>query len=312
VLKNKLLISACLISLVSSVAVNAVELKTVPASDAKQIIHLNSSPICTWGDLDIIALEIREHLQKQIPTKILLSIESFDKSILTTAETNIEKVFKGEDAELKPVALPVPTVTKDTLVGVFICKDSTGDNACRNKNLDDYKNIFNRHIIEMKDGKVVSAVAPDQIDPTKAAKDSIYYFQPAILGPDGIRIVVDSFSDESLNQFKNKIITDNLTDESSASFIVEAVRLVNSTALQVSDNKLILDLASSDQGKCSAEINSKRMGTTQLPQNKQMYDNSIAEAAHKKRMETDASLKLIEQTDITKSAPVSTVNTQSK
>ncbi len=270
-----LCLALCLFTICSSASAQ-VALKTIPISDEELEIKITSPAQCTWGDLDILTLDVREHLQKQIPTKVYASIESMDGSVFSSAETNIEQFYTGKDKELGAVKFQLPKVTEKKLVGIYICKDSKNGTDCRTKKLQDYKEIFHRHTLQFKDGKPVSELAKSQVDPAKAGEDSIYYYQPAILTADGLQIVNDDFSEQSLKEFSEDLKANGIATSKEISHVEKGILLLKSGPIVFkAGDGLIIELPSSDQSKCSADVNKNRVGSTKVPEGQSLIDEQI-------------------------------------
>lgn len=232
----------------------ALELVRVPLPQGALKINLTSSTQCSWGDLDLIALELREHQQKNIPARLLLSVEALDGSMVAAREIDVSKFITGEATSLPSVLLRLTSAGRGTPVGIFVCKDSQGRGRCLGAKVEDFNEVFSRHTVEMKDGASVSGVAPDRLDPTTAGDDVVYFFQPAILTPEGLMVVGDDFTDASLHEFEQRLKTTYSAAQSAVDTIRHGITKVRSGVVMVPSSGITIDLPSSDQTKCSRAL----------------------------------------------------------
>ena len=236
---------------------HAEQLTHVPITQGRLKILLTSSAQCSWGDLDLISLDLREHRQKNIPTRLLVSVEALDGSMASTVEIDIRGFVEGAEASLPQVVLPLTKVRKGTPVGIFVCKDSVGEGRCRTKKIEDFDGVLARHIVELRDGVSVDGVSPDRVDPTTAGDDVVYFFQPAILTSDGLSVVTEDFTKESLSAFERELEARYGADSSSIAMLRHGVTRVRSGLVMVPSSGITIDLPSSDQSKCIRELAEK-------------------------------------------------------
>ena len=241
----------------------ALDLTRVPLEQNALKIILTSSRQCSWGDLDLIALELREHQQKNIHARFLVSVEALDGSMATAKEFDVSKFVRGEVATLPSVLLPLSSGAKGVPVGIFVCKDSQGRGRCLGAKIEDFNEVFSRHVVEMKDGASVSGVAPDRLEPTVAGDDVVYFFQPAILMPEGLMVVGYDFTDASLKVFERHLKTSYGAAQSSVDTIRNGITKVRSGIVMVPSSGITIDLPASDQSKCIRALseNSVKGGT---------------------------------------------------
>jgi hypothetical protein len=170
--------------------------------------------------------------------------------MVAAKEFDVSKFVSGEVASLPPVLLRLTSGGKGTPVGIFVCKDSQGRGRCLGAKIEDFNNVFSRHIVEMKDGASVSGVAPDRLDPTSAGDDVVYFFQPAILTPEGLLVIGDDYTDASLHEFEQQLKTTYGTAQSAVDTIRHGITRVRSGLVMVPSSGITIDLPSSDQSKC--------------------------------------------------------------
>ena len=125
--------------------------------------------VCFFGDLDLI----RAELSWAGASEIIVSIEPLDDSKVSTGSAavlplesiNMTKGF----AKLK-----VPEVTKPTVMGLYICKDSSKTGSCRNKVVTSPLELLNRYS---------PTSDPSQL---KDFPDRVYYFHRVVVSPDSL------------------------------------------------------------------------------------------------------------------------------
>lgn len=232
----------------------ALELTRVALEQRALKIQFTSSGQCSWGDLDLIALELREHRQKNIATRLLVSVEALDGSVVAAKEFDIAGFVEGQQNFLPAVIIPLASVNKPTPVGIFVCKDSSGMGGCRSKKIQDFNEVFSRHLVPFQGGENTNGFSPDMLDPTTAGEDVLYYFQPAILTPDGLMVVGEDFTEGSLAEFERVLESRYGATPSSLETVRHGVSRVRSGLVMVPKTGITIDLPSSDQSRCVREL----------------------------------------------------------
>ena len=232
----------------------ALELTRVALEQQALKIQFTSSGQCSWGDLDLIVLELREHRQKNIATRLLVSVEALDGSMVAAKEFDTSGFVEGRQSSLPAVIVPLGSVKKPTPVGIFVCKDSFGIGGCRSKKIQDFNEVFSRHLVPFQGGRTTSGFSPDMVDPTTAGDDALYFFQPAILTPDGLMVVGEDFTEVTLAEFERVLESRYRASPSSLETVRHGVTRVRSGLVMVPQSGITIDLPSSDQSRCVRKL----------------------------------------------------------
>ena len=165
----------------------------VQLSAARELkVRLQPSESCVFGDIDAILLETR---WGGTDGKLLLSLEPLSgdpaKAVPAVLEVPIS-VLLSTGGEF---TLAVPEQKEPGIYGLFICRDSTGARSCRDKEVDEYGNIFGRYAMDVKPGGNLNPLAPES-ERKKPVPDRNYFFKAVLVEQTAIAFSTKQSSDE--------------------------------------------------------------------------------------------------------------------
>lgn len=224
----------------TSKAKEGAELQTVevPRGSASKLrVRLVQKPVCSFGDLDAVNLE----LMYSKKARLLLSLECV--SCGTKGEsreiTAMDLVKRESDMDIA-----IPKVSEPQLFGLSICKDSEGTGTCKNKNLLSISQILTRY-------------APDNaerlsLDPASPS-DKVFFFSQMIVYPEKIVAITSPFGQKQRIQLEELVKRDNVANASQS--VQETARFndtLGSLPVRAArGNVLALDLPYYDVQRCN-------------------------------------------------------------
>lgn len=142
-------------------------------------VRITKKNACYFGDLDTIFLEMSWGKF----TEVIMTLEPITGSgeIAGSASLHASKLGESDFT----VELKAPAVAEPTLMGIFICKDTSKSGSCRNKKLIPFEDIYKKYAPEAK---------PENLNPKKDIPDKIYFFNHLVVSPDSIE-AMDSVYD---------------------------------------------------------------------------------------------------------------------
>lgn len=215
--------------------------KQLPGNDQGVMFHLTltSDSRCMIGDVDVI----RQELGHSPDSKLIVSIESLfpqtDPSPPVTREIALDRILTGAR-----LSLFVPRSADVRHLGFFICKDSTGEGRCANKEIVDLNSVFQTYF-------PVGTIAKPLTN--YKASDKVYFFQYLMLDGDTLH----SFDTETTVRrpaLLERFLVGKLDSAVAARSVVERVSFLNkvirSIPLTISGSYILLDLPHIDPAAC--------------------------------------------------------------
>ena len=223
------------------------KMSSVTLGNSSLPVSLERQARCMFGDLDAMKLEI---VHSGSETKMLLSVESLlhpaGKGFSSSAEITRENINELTLKEKKLVKLPLPVSSNDKLdlVGVFICKESTGKNYCSGKTVEDVNEMLKRYDPDKKG-----------YDRNQIASDKIYYFKPALVKNGELFFIKERMNDDLYSFFDEKIKS-TLGEGRLVLNALKKARLISATLLSAPLSRL----SSSSIGIILPEVDAQKCG----------------------------------------------------
>ena len=98
-------------------------------------------------------------------------------------------------------------------------------------------------LIDSATGKISDTVT----SANKVQKDKVYYFNPVIIGENGLSILEGKNTEEGIRAELSKYA---LKDKVVVDYVLKAIRAVGSLRLKVEDNSVLIELPYNDPEKC--------------------------------------------------------------
>ena len=218
---------------------------------------LSSDGRCEVGDLDIIGKEMAH----SPGAKLLFTIEPLmtgDLESPVIKEIGVDKVTGGS-----VINLAIPAGKGVRHLGLFICKDSSNDNSCRNKSVVDLNKVYNTYY-------PMNGSKPPSDD--YLASDKIYFFQ-YLMVQDGQLVVFDPKGTVTAGNDFEMFLRDRLGSPIQARTVANRVTKLNdiilSAPVSFAGQFVRLNLPHLDKAICR-EVGPKPLSPEQLSAAKQV------------------------------------------
>lgn len=197
--------------------------------------EIQKKPSCFFGDLDVILVEA----SWAGFNSLRISLEPLDNSKIKGV-SQVFPIKKLADGPLS-ISLRAPSVTRDTLMGVFICSDQRKSGSCKTKEV-------------VPAGQVIKRYAPDaqpeKLNPKRDIQDKVYYFNHVIVGADQVASSQNGFDKTEQSRLEQIVKGPKNEGEASLLTVNRLHFTLTSVPLKQEDNRLKITLPISDFPHC--------------------------------------------------------------